>query len=80
MVYYNSGLRSIFLFRLRDGAQLAKYVVQADLRCLNTTYDGRTIMFGAGDGALTSLAITDPEKAEDFKQIRNMKSRQPETN
>ena len=80
MVYYNSGLKSIFLFRLRDATQLAKYVVQADLRCLTTSYDGRKIMFGAGDGALTCLAITDPDKVEDFKQIRNMKSRRTETN
>ena len=72
-------MKSIFLFRLRDATQLAKYVVLADLRCLNTSYDGRRLMFGAGDGALTSLAITDPDRPEDFKEIRNMKSRQ-ETN
>ena len=76
VVYYNSGMRSLSLFRIRDATQLANYVIHAEVSCINTSYDGRKVILGTGDGALTTLAISDRNKKEDYKYIRNMKSRQ----
>ena len=76
VIYYNSGLKSLLLFRLSDATQLANYVIQAELKSINTSYDGRRVMFGSSDGALTTLIISDPRRKEDYEQIRNMKSRQ----
>ena len=71
-------MKSLLLFRLRDATQLANYVIQAEVKSLNTTYDGRRVMFGSSDGALTTLTISDPLRKEDYERIRNMKSRQTE--
>ena len=76
MIYYNSGLKSIQLFRVRDGSQLANFIVQADLRCINTTFNGNLVVFGTGDGAITCLAINDAKKKDELKSIRNFASRQ----
>ena len=61
---------------MRDGSRLANYIVQADLRCISTTYHGNLVVFGTGDGAVTCLAINDPNKKDELKTIRNFASRQ----
>lgn len=78
VLYYNSAIRSIKLFRRLDATQLANYVIHAEVRSINTSYDGRKVLLGTADGALTCLAISDPDKKEDYKNIRNMKSRKAE--
>ena len=75
VLYYNSAIRSLKLFRRVDATQLANYVIHAEVRSINTSYDGRKVLLGTADGALTCLAISDPGKKEDYKHIRNMKSR-----
>lgn len=76
MIYYNSGVQSIFLFRVRDGSKLATYVVQSELRCMNTSQDGNFVIFGTGDGSVSTLAIADPNKKDSYKTIRSFNSRQ----
>ena len=43
VLYYHSGRKTIRLFRRKDGCQIANYRVSAELRCLETTRDGRSI-------------------------------------
>ena len=76
VIYYNSGMQSIYLFRVRDGTQLGVYVVQSELRCINTSHDGRFVIFGTGDGSVSTLAIADPNKKDSYKSIRSFSSRQ----
>jgi hypothetical protein len=75
VVYYHSGLKSIHLFYVRNGVQIANYVVQTELKCITTTRDGRSVVFGTSDGAVTRLVIADPLKKESYKYIRSFTSR-----
>ena len=43
VLYYHSGRKTIRLFRRKDGGQIANYRVSAELRCLETTQDGRSL-------------------------------------
>ena len=75
VLYYHSGLKSINLFYVRTGVQIAKYVVQTELKCLTTSKDGRSVFYGTADGAVTRLLIADPLKKDSYKYIRNSLSR-----
>ena len=54
---------------------LLRYVVSGDVRCVSSlSLDSSTlVMFGTGDGALTSLALADPDKKETGKTIKVMR-------
>ena len=77
VLYYHSGLKSINLFYVKTGVQIAKYVVQTDLKCITTSKDGRSVFYGTTDGAVTRLLIADPLKKDSYKYIRSSLSRGP---
>ena len=76
VLYYHSGRKTIRLFRRRDGVQLANYRVSAELRCLQTTQDGHSIVLGSGDGAITTLTIADLLKPGTKQYLKHLPSRQ----
>ena len=47
---------------VKDGTMIANFRVQADLKGMETTGDGRSVVLGMGDGSMTTLTIADPEK------------------
>lgn len=73
MIIFNCICR---LFRRKDGTQIANYRVSAELRCLETTKDGRSLVLGMGDGAITTLTIADIAKSDSKEYIKNLPSRQ----
>ena len=54
---------------------LLRYVVSGDVRCVSSLSldSGTLVMFGTGDGALTSLALADPDKKDTGKTIKVMR-------
>ena len=75
VLYYHTGRRTIRLFRRRDGVQLANFRVSAELRCLQTTQDGHSVVLGLGDGAITTLTIADLLKPDTKQYLRHLPSR-----
>ena len=75
VLYYHSGRKTIRLFRRRDGVQLANFRVSAELRCLETTQEGRSVVLGLGDGAITTLTIADLLKPDTKNYLRHLPSR-----
>ena len=75
VLYYHSGRKTIRAFRRRDGVQIANYRVQADLRGMGTTGDGRCVVLGMGDGSLTTLAIADPAHPGTMAYLASLPSR-----
>jgi len=75
VLYYHSGRKTIRVFRRRDGAQIANFRVSADLKCLETTQDGRSLVLGMGDGAITTLTIADPKKKDTKDYLKSLPSR-----
>lgn len=77
VIYYHSGWKTLRLFRVSDGSQLAEYKLPAELTCLGFSDDGDLIVTGAADGSLTILAIVDPTKPDHHRAlIQNLPSRQ----
>ena len=68
VLYYHSGRKTIRAFRRKDGKQIANYRVQAELKSMKTSSDGRSIILGMGDGSMTTLTIADPlnKKTKDY--------------
>ena len=75
VLYYHSGRKTIRLFRRKDGVQIANYRVSAELKCLETTRDGRSVVLGMGDGAITTLTIADLAKSDTKQYLKNLPSR-----
>ena len=75
VLYYHSGRKTIRVFRRKDGTQIANYRVSADLKCLETTRDGRSLVLGMGDGAITTLTIADPDKSDTKEYLKSLPSR-----
>ena len=48
---------------------------QADLKGMETTTDGRSVVLGMGDGSMTTLTIADPEKEGIGEYLKSLPSR-----
>merc|ERR1712013_890916 len=46
VLYYHSGRKTIRAFRRKDGKMIANFRVQADLKGMETTTDGRSVVLG----------------------------------
>jgi len=57
---------------------IANFRVQADLKGMETTTDGRSVVLGMGDGSMTTLTIADPEKPGIAEFLNSLPSRNPE--
>jgi len=78
VLYYHSGRKTIRAFRRKDGKMIANFRVQADLKGMETTTDGRSVVLGMGDGSMTTLTIADPEKPGMAEFLKSLPSRNPE--
>lgn len=78
VLYYHSGRKTIRAFRRKDGKMIANFRVQADLKGMETTTDGRSVVLGMGDGSMTTLLIADPEKTGMSDYLASLPSRNPE--
>merc|ERR1712106_756036 len=78
VLYYHSGRKTIRAFRRKDGKMIANFRVQADLKGMETTTDGRSVVLGMGDGSMTTLTIADPEKEGIADFLKSLPSRNPE--
>jgi len=78
VLYYHSGRKTIRAFRRKDGKLIANFRVQADLKDMETTTDGRSVVLGMGDGSMTTLTIADPEKQGIAEFLKSLPSRNPE--
>lgn len=59
VIYYHSGKRSIRVFRVSDGEQIADYKTHAEITDLVSAHDGRSLVLGAIDGSVIVLALAD---------------------
>ena len=75
ILYYHSGRKTIRAFRRKDGAQIANYRVQAEMKAMKTSADGRSIILGMGDGSMTTLTIADPNNKDTKNYLNNLPSR-----
>ena len=78
VLYYHSGRKTIRVFRRKDGEMIANFKVQADLKGMETTTDGRSVVLGMGDGSMTTLTIADPEKEGIKDYLKSLPSRNPQ--
>jgi len=78
VLYYHSGRKTIRAFRRKDGKMIANFRVQADLKGMETTTDGRSVVLGMGDGSMTTLTIADPDKEGIADFLKSLPSRNPE--
>ena len=78
VLYYHSGRKTIRAFRRKDGTMIANFRVQADLKGMETTGDGRSVVLGMGDGSMTTLTIADPDKTDIAQYLKSLPSRNPE--
>jgi len=79
VLYYHSGRKTIRAFRRKDGTMIANFRVQADLKGMETTADGRSVVLGMGDGSMTTLTIADPDKPGITQYLKSLPSRNPES-
>ena len=75
VLYYHSGRKTIRVFRRKDGQQIANYRVQAELKAMKTSADGRSVILGMGDGSMTTLTIADPLNKKTKDYINTLPSR-----
>ena len=78
-VYYHSGHRSVRVFRVADGVQIADYKAHADIRDIASTSGGTSVVLGAVDGSLVVLTIADPIDPTNKDFVANLPSRQLNT-
>ena len=72
-----SGRKTIRAFRKKDGQMIANFRVQADLKGMETTTDGKSVVLGMGDGSMMTLTIADPEKKGISDYLKSLPSRNP---
>merc|ERR1719270_2709820 len=75
VLYYHSGRKTIRAFRRKDGTMIANFRVQADLKGMETTADGRSVVLGMDDGSMTTLTIADPDKPGITQYLKSLPSR-----
>ncbi|KAK2159956.1 hypothetical protein LSH36_143g06049 [Paralvinella palmiformis] len=76
VVYYHCGHRTIRVFRVADGKQIANYKAHAEIRAIESTQGGMAIVLGAVDGSLVVLSVADPQKQENSDFLLSLPSRQ----
>ena len=75
--YYHSGRGTIRLFRRHDATMIANYALSGHVTTITTT--SWSIIAGGGDGTVTMLAIADPHKMEEARElVQSLPSRQKE--
>ena len=77
--YYHTGRRSIRMFRVSDGKQIADYAAHAEITAIATTQGGAAIVLGAVDGSVVVLAIADPKSEHSKMFLQSLPSRQEST-
>ena len=75
VLYYHSGRKTIRMFRRKNGEIIANFRVQADLKGMETTTDGKSVVLGMGDGSMMSLSIADPNKEGIQEYLKGLPSR-----
>ena len=75
-IYYHSGHRSIRVFRISDGAQIADYRSQAHINAIASTRGGTSIVLGAVDGSVVVLTVADPKNKYNKEFLEQLPSRQ----
>ena len=76
VIYYHSGRRSIRVFRVSNGEQIADYKMHAELRSMASTEGGASLVLGAVDGSVLVHAVCDPKNENNLDFLRSMPSRQ----
>ena len=76
VVYYHCGHRTIRVFRVSDGKQIANYKVHAEIKAIESTQGGMAIVLGAVDGSMVVLSVADPEKQVNCEFLLSLPSRQ----
>ena len=78
VIYYHNGHRSIRVFRVSDGRQIADYRCPAEIRAMAGTQGGTSVVLGAVDGSVTVLTIADPKNKHNKSFLASLPSRNPE--
>lgn len=77
IVYYHSGRRSVRVFRVTDGVQIADYKSHAEITALASSEDGLSVILGGIDGSLVILAVADPTMEINRKFLESMHGEPP---
>lgn len=77
VIYYHSGKRSIRVFRVADGRQIADYKTHAEITDIASAHDGRSLVLGAVDGSVIVLSLADSEMNDYVKFLTTMHDREP---
>lgn len=75
VVYYHSGRRSIRVFRVSDGKQIADYKGHAEIKVIASSMSGSSVVLGAVDGSVVVLALADPTLEDRKTFIASLQSR-----
>ena len=75
VLYYHSGRKTLRVFRVDDGNMIANYRVPSDLKSLESTKDGNSVVLGMIDGNVTVLTIADPKKGRMSEYLQALPSR-----
>lgn len=76
VVYYHSGRRSIRVYRVDDGLQIADYQSQAEVTALASAGGGRSLALGAVSGSVVCLVVADPALEANVQFLGALPSRQ----
>jgi WD40 repeat protein len=76
VIYYHSGRRSIRVFRVTDGRQIADYQTHAEIKAIASTEGGSCLVLGAVDGSVVVLTVADPIKNASREFLSALPSRQ----
>ncbi|XP_064648000.1 NACHT and WD repeat domain-containing protein 2-like [Lineus longissimus] len=75
VLYYHSGHRTVRVFRVSDGKQIANYKAHADLKDMVGTQGGASVVLCAIDGSVTTLTIADPADSGGKEILQNLRGR-----
>lgn len=75
VVYYHSGHRSIRVFRVSDGKQIADYRAHAEIKAISSTRGGTSIVLGIVDGSVIVLTVADPKNKYNKEFLASLPSR-----
>jgi WD40 repeat protein len=76
IIYYHSGKRTIRVFRIEDGKQIANFKCTAKLTCMKAAQDSKSLVIGCEDGSVNMLIIADPESEENVEYLKNWRQEQ----
>lgn len=75
VIYYHSGHRSIRVFRVSDGKQIANYRAHAEVKAISSTRGGTSIVLGIIDGSVIVLTVADPKNKYNKEFLSGLPSR-----